>query len=175
MTLSQVEMNGVARFLRGECLFTGFYLNELLMRLTQKWDAQPGIYLAYERTLMMLQPGNVEQKTLRTFEKYLLEELGYGLLPKTDALLSAAFLPDCYYQFYFEKGFVLSDVKQFSSMPMNLFLGKHLLAMAKDDWQGEEVLRDAKRLMRLVFTTLLGERPLYSRKLFTHDDRWGLE
>ena len=41
-----------------------------------------------------------------------------------------------------------------------------MLAIAKEDWQDEESLQDAKRLTRLILAPLLGARPIYSRKLF---------
>lgn len=168
MTLTQVDMQGEAniRCLQGECLFAGFYLNELLMCLLQKWDAHKGLYTAYEQTLAALQSEKLEQKVLRSFEKCLLEELGYGVLPKSEAALGEAFLPDKYYRFVPEQGFVLSELGDLSLANSTLFSGKSLLAMAKEDWQDETVLQDAKRLTRFLLSTLLGARPLYSRQLF---------
>lgn len=163
MALSQVEINGEVNSLQGECLFAGFYLNELLMCLLQKWDAHPGLYARYEKTISLLQGAILEQRMLRSFEKYLLEELGYGLLPKTDLLLHRTIVADKYYQFIPEQGFVLSEE---SEQKHYLFLGKSLLAMAKEEWLDEESLQDAKRLIRLVLTPLLGQRPIYSRRLF---------
>ena len=108
MTLSHVEANGVMQPLQGECLFAGFYLNELLMCLLQKWDAHPGLYAAYAKAILALQTNKLEQKTLRSFEKYFLEELGYGLLPKSDVSLHNTFSPDKFYRFVPEHGFVVS-------------------------------------------------------------------
>jgi len=169
MTLSHVEANGVMKHLQGECLFAGFYLNELLMCLLQKWDAHPGLYSAYEKAISALQTTILEQKTLRSFEKYMLEELGYGLLPKSDVSLHNAFSSDKFYRFIPEHGFVLCgetvDAGN-STNKGNIFSGKNLIAIAKEDWQDEACLFDAKRLMRFVLAPLLGARPIYSRQLF---------
>lgn len=171
MTLSQVEANGSIKPLRGANLFAGFYLNELLMYLLQKWDAHPDLFSAYKNTLSALQSGSLKQKTLRAFEKYLLEELGYGPLPKIGTSLSNTFLPDKYYRFIPEEGFVLceggdpSEIER-SRFVANVFSGKNLLAIAEEDWQDEVVLQDAKRLMRFVYQPLLGTRRIYSRQLF---------
>jgi len=163
MTLTQVEMNGDARRLQGECLFAGFYLNELLMALLEKWDAHPILYQSYRTALTGLQTADVlQEKILRSFEKCLLEELGYGLLPKSSISLHNTFLPDKHYRFIPEQGFVVSE----TSFGVNLFAGSSLLAMAKEDWETGTVLQDAKRLMRFVLTPLLGARRLYSRQLF---------
>src|SRR5687767_7577244 len=37
LTLTHYETQGVAQSLQGECLFAGFYINELLIALLQKW------------------------------------------------------------------------------------------------------------------------------------------
>lgn len=166
MTLTQVDLRGAAKHLQGECLFAGFYLNELLMCLLQKWDPQPVLFQAYEKTVLALQEDKLEQKHLRSFEKCLLEELGYGLLPKSDISLHNTFASDKYYRFIPDQGFVVSDAAD--QIPSNspVFSGKSLLAIAKEDWQNEDSLHDAKRLTRLILGPLLGERQLHSRRLF---------
>jgi len=167
MTLTQVEAHGEIKYLSGDCLFAGFYLNELLMSLLQKWDAHENLYLIYERTLYNLQKNILEQKILRSFEKYLLEELGYGLLPKSSTLKPSTFLPDKFYRFVPEEGFVLSDRDDHTNLQANIFSGKSLLAIAQENWDDETCLRDAKRLTRFLLAPLLGARPLHSRRLFT--------
>jgi len=167
MNLSHVEANGILKNLHGECLFAGLYLNELLMCLLQKWDSHPGLFVAYKKTIEALQASKLEQKVLRSFEKYLLEELGYGLLPKSDITLQQTFSSDKFYRFTPELGFVLSES---TIQNGNLFSGKSLLAIAKENWQETNSLLDAKRLNRLVLAPLLGARPIHSRKLFMQLD-----
>jgi DNA repair protein RecO (recombination protein O) len=167
MTMMHVEARGENKPLHGECLFAGFYLNELLMGLLQKWDPDPSLFSAYEQTLAKLQQQMLDEKILRSFEKYLLEELGYGLFQKAESANQDAILTDRYYWFVAEQGFVLSDATESSvGVASNLFLGERLLAIAKEDWFDAEVLQDAKRLMRLILMPLLGNRQLHSRKLF---------
>jgi len=166
MTLTQLEGNGAAHYLHGECLFAGLYLNELLMCLLQKWDAHPGLYAAYAKGIEALQGPILQQKILRSFEKYLLEELGYGQLPKNDISLHNTFSKDKYYRFIPEHGFVLSELGAEAQAKATIFSGKSLIAMAKEDWQSNETLQEAKRLTRLVLTPLLGTRPIHSRRLF---------
>lgn len=169
VALSQVEPNGLANHLRGECLFAGFYLNELLMYLLQKWDAHPVLFDHYVKTLTKLNGDCLEQKFLRSFEKCLLEEIGYGLLPKTQSALQQAFKAQQFYRFIPEHGFVISENTDDVSSTA-VFSGNHLLSIAQEDWQNEEVLQAAKRLMRLVLTPLLGTRCIYSRQLFTQQE-----
>jgi DNA repair protein RecO (recombination protein O) len=166
MTLSHTEVNGEVKRLQADCLFAGFYLNELLMCLLQKGDAHPGLYRVYENAISGLQTEVLEQKILRSFEKYLLEELGYGILPKSDVSLHNTFWPDKYYRFISEQGFVLSELGDQSQSKSNIFSGQSLINIAKEDWQKEETLQDAKRLARFLLAPLLGSRPIYSRRLF---------
>lgn len=163
MTLTQADTNAniVTRPLRGECLFAGFYLNELMICLLQKWDPHPKLYEAYEKTLVALQTQALDQTVLRSFEKFLLEELGYGVLTSADI---DRLQPECHYRFIPEQGFQLCEQVGLTS-PM-IFSGKSLLAFIHESWSDAVCLQDAKRIIRILLTPLLGARPLHSRRLF---------
>ncbi len=168
MALSHVEACGSVARLQGDCLFAGFYLNELLTALLQKWDAHSELFCLYQDALEGLHAPELQQAILRTFELRLLEELGYGILPKDSAELAAMFQAEKYYRFIPEQGFVLSELQGVVANSSNIFLGKSLLAMAEENWQDETCLKDAKRLIRFVLTPLLGAKQIYSRQLFIH-------
>jgi len=161
VTLSQIELNGAAIQLQGHCLFAGLYLNELLTRLLQKDDPHPEIFTLYRDTLHVLQSTSLDEKILRLFEKRLLEELGYGFL--LDAIKQKILLPEKYYEFHPEQGFILSTLQITAD---NIFSGNSLLAFAAESLTDDTILRDAKRLVRLMLAHLLGDRPLNSRQLF---------
>lgn len=163
MLLSHVELKTTAPALNGDCLFAGFYLNELLMYLLQKWDAHPHLFHVYDETLQALQQGILEQKYLRGFEKKLLQELGYGIL--SSAALKQ-FDADKFYRFFPEQGFVVSEQTEPVINQANLFSGKRLQAIAREAWHEPEILKDAKRLIRFVLLPLLGTKTIYSRQLF---------
>ncbi len=80
-TLRQAEWGGGAAMLTGAALFSGFYLNELLMKLLARHDPHPALFDAYALTLPLLGPGEDArtQSALRAFELTLLQEI--GLLP----------------------------------------------------------------------------------------------
>ena len=48
-----------------------------------------------------------------------------------------------------------------------MFLGAHLLSFDRNELLEQEVLKSAKRLMRLALAELLGEKAINSKKLFT--------
>lgn len=165
MSLIHAETHGNIMHLQGACLFTGFYLNELLIVLMQKWDAHPVIFERYEEILNHLNLQKLDEKKLRLFEKYLLEELGYGLFPKYD-VASQTIAAEKHYSFIPDHGFMVSSLGNDSQAKTTIFKGKSLLDYANCDWQDLESLRDAKRLIRLVLMPLLGTRTIHSRRLF---------
>lgn len=68
----------------GPALMTGFYLNELLMKLLARHDPHPALFDAYALTLPALGSGDETHvgAALRAFELLLLREI--GLLPALD-------------------------------------------------------------------------------------------
>lgn len=164
MTLTHTELHGEALQLQGECLFAGFYLNELLVALLEKWDPHPGLFKAYQAAVSQLQGKTLDQRVLRTFEKRLMEELGYGILPKSDISRHNIELGR-FYRFIPDQGFVPVS----GGEGAGLFSGRSLLAIADEDWLDDEVIRDAKRLTRMILSPLLGARQLNSRKLFIEE------
>jgi DNA repair protein RecO (recombination protein O) len=76
--LRSAEWAGGQAMLTGAALFSGFYLNELLMKLMGRHDAQPTLFDAYAQTLPQLtsKDDTQVQAALRAFELRLLHELG---------------------------------------------------------------------------------------------------
>ena len=68
----------------GEALLSGYYLNELLMRLTARDDPHPHLFEVYAAAVRLLASGdpNALQWALRAFELLLLKNM--GLLPALD-------------------------------------------------------------------------------------------
>ncbi|ACE84292.1 DNA repair protein RecO [Cellvibrio japonicus] len=150
--------------LQGNALYSGFYLNELLVRLLPEQDVITGLFERYEWTLDALHRGEPLEPLLREFEFMLLQGLGYAL----------DFLHDCHSQQPIQSGyFYLCDIHQgFYSVPADSdprfwIAGAHLLAIAAGDYSAADTRRVAKQLARLLFKPLLGKRPLKSRELFT--------
>lgn len=79
-TLRGAEWAGGAAMLTGAALFSGFYLNELLMKLLARQDAHPRLFDVYAQTLSALGGDDTQvQSALRAFEIVLLQQI--GLLP----------------------------------------------------------------------------------------------
>ena len=83
-TLKSAEWQGGHVMPTGDNLLSGYYLNELLMRLLARDDPHPALFDAYAATVRVL-AGDSEhtlQPALRAFELLLLREI--GLLPTLD-------------------------------------------------------------------------------------------
>lgn len=159
-TVARLETAGIPTLLSGDALFSGLYLNELLIRLLPAEDAHPELFQHYAATLPLLAVGQPLEPLLRAFEWRLLEELGYGFSLGED-LAGRPIDPQGLYRLLPEAG--LEPVGQFQP---GVFQGSDLLAMAATQWSTPGVLAAAKRLMRQALAPHLGGRPLVSRELF---------
>lgn len=83
-TLKSAEWLGGQVMPTGEALLSGYYLNELLIRLLARDDAHPALFDVYAATVRVLAADQAEmlQPALRAFELLLLREI--GLLPSLD-------------------------------------------------------------------------------------------
>jgi len=146
-TLTGAEAGGAPATLRGEAVFSGWYLNELLLRLLPRGEPHGDLFDQYAEALAALAGANAAP-ALRLFEKRLLAGLGYGLeLP--DPVEN-----DRWYAWDAERGLRLAEPGPSS------YSGASLRALADDALETEESLRDARRLMRAALRPHLGDRAL---------------
>ena len=170
-TVTTAETDDAPCWLQGNALVSGLYGNELLLRLLHRDDPHPGLLIYYERFLAALRrvqsspQGNADalEPALRCFEKYLLQELGYGLLLDHEARNGEPVQADRRYVYYPEEGPVLCQQANPSGFVIS---GSTLLALAHDALTDPQGRREAKQLMRLALRQHLGERPLHSRRLY---------
>ncbi|WP_272889513.1 DNA repair protein RecO [Stutzerimonas stutzeri] len=158
--VGRLESAGQAYWLDGNALFSGMYLNELLIRLLPAEDAHPTMFDHYAATLPALAAKRPLEPILRAFEWRLLTELGYGFALDQD-IAGQPIVSIGLYRLLPDTG--LEPVGQFQP---GLFNGAELLAMAEADWEVPGALAAAKRLMRQALAPHLGGRPLVSRELF---------
>jgi DNA repair protein RecO (recombination protein O) len=152
-TLGHIELDGMPIQLNQKALFCGFYLNELLTRLLHKEDPHPALFDIYHRSLITLEKNESLPITLRTFEKKLLDELGYGLPLKN-------IQQDQFYLFEPQQGFIPCRAET------HAFLGDDLMLIANETFHDERILQITKKITRSALQHLLGNKPLHSRALF---------
>ncbi|MBU1330103.1 MAG: DNA repair protein RecO [Gammaproteobacteria bacterium] len=159
-TVSHLEAVGIPNLLTGEALFSGLYLNELLIRLLPAEDPQPAVFEHYAMTVLALAQGRAIEPLLRSFEWRLLDQLGYGFALDHDCQ-GQPVAASGIYRLEAERGLV-----PIGHLQPGVFHGAELLSMAEADWSAPGALAAAKRLMRQALAPHLGGRPLVSRELF---------
>ena len=158
--VGRLEPAGIPNLLVGEALFSGLYLNELLIRLLPAEDPHPAIFQHYAMTVLALAEGRTLEPLLRSFEWRLLDELGYGFALDLDSE-GQPIIATGLYRLHTETGLM-----PVGHVQPGVFQGAELLAMAEADWTVPGALAAAKRLMRQALAPHLGGRPLVSRELF---------
>ncbi len=174
LTLTHFDPVGVWHSLVGRRLVSAFYLNELLIRLLYRFDANQDLFQSYDKTLTELSKEEIiadGQAVLRLFEKSLLRTLGYELQLSTEVETGNAIEPEGLYSFDPSLGpKLLPGVYRNVGDGLNnnsnsIFRGKSLLALDQEQLTDSDILYDAKRLMRQALAPHLGNRPLESRRL----------
>lgn len=161
-TLRTVEAVSLGLPLSGISLYSGLYINELLVRILEQETAYPVLFFDYLNCIQELAvaDGTIE-KVLRCFELALLSQIGYGIDFLHCAATGEPVVNNMTYRYYLEKGFVSSVmIDRFS------FTGKELIALAQREFSDIETLQAAKRFTRLALKPYLGNKPLKSRELF---------
>jgi DNA repair protein RecO (recombination protein O) len=162
--LTHFEAEGAHFALTAKHLFSGFYLNELLVRLLPELDAHPDVYNLYEQSLQALSAQQDLEPVLRAFEFQLLQALGYGIDFETDAKSGEVINTHSNYCLDPSQGVYLAH----ADMPLHFqFCGAHINAIAQRDFSLPEVKQTAKRISRILLKPLLGSKPLMSRELFS--------
>ncbi|MBD1597509.1 DNA repair protein RecO [Pseudomonas typographi] len=159
-TVARLEPTSNGLWLTGQALFSGLYMNELLVRLLPAQVAHPALYEHYQLTLQALAEGRALEPLLRSYEWRLLDELGYAFALDHD-LHGQPLAAQAFYRLQPEAG-----LEPIAHAQPGMFLGADLLAMAEADWAAPGALAAAKRLMRQALAAHLGGRPLVSRELF---------
>lgn len=160
-SLQAVEAAGRPFELKARRLVSGFYANELLLRLLGRDDPHPGLFEVYFTLLAGLAAQGSEAAALRAFERDLLALLGYGL-PLTHDVDDHPLSPEQWYRYDPALG---ATAVGSQAAPGLVVSGEILLGLAQDP-VSEAVAKDSRDLMRAALRPHLGDRPLKSRELY---------
>jgi DNA repair protein RecO (recombination protein O) len=162
--LRTAEWAGGQPQLSGLALICGFYLNELVLKLTQRDDPHAATYASYEEALAALRAAHNPAAVLRRFERRMLADLGYGLTltrdaegMDIDATASYTYVP--------ERGIVAFGTAPGSSDGDLQIAGKTLLDMDRDDYSDLATVQQSRALMRRVINHYLSGQALHTRQL----------
>lgn len=156
------EFDGAVAVMPPDRLVSGFYLNELLLKLFARHDGHPDVFDMYADTLETLKRTTDVLPCLRLFEKRLLDLLGYGLQLEKDAVSGEPLLGDATYHYRLEQGPVRAH--DIAEGPL-VFSGATLLALGRERFDGADECAEARRLLRAALDRVLDGRELKSRQV----------
>lgn len=162
MTLAAAEAAAVPLEMAGDCLLSGFYLNELLLRFLHRGDPHPQVFGAYAQALARLDGGVGAEPVLRSFEMLLLAESGYGLNLDHEALSGRPLEPGGRYRYVVERGPIAADAGVDDAATYG---GSELLAIGRGEFDDVAAAATARRLLRAVLDHHLGGQPLQTRRV----------
>ena len=138
--------------LSGDYAISGFYANEILLRLLPRNDPHPSLFTTYETLLTALRNQWDMELSLRRFEKQLLDALGYGLVLNHD-FEERPIVSEWRYLYAIETGPVV--LKEGDRATDTTVTGATLLGLSSGHLKGE-ALQESKRLMRRVLAYYIG-------------------
>jgi DNA repair protein RecO (recombination protein O) len=146
--------------LHGDHLMSGFYANELLIRLLPRNDAHSELFDAYATLLQSLAAAReTPARGLRLFEKQLLDAIGYGVTLGGDTS-GRTLEPGRSYRYRLDAGPEPIDGVAEGSL---IFSGASLLSLARGELADPRSLADARRLLRAALEQCLDGRELRTR------------
>ena len=161
-TLTGAESVKTTINLSGKQVMSGYYINELLQRLTTFHDPHPEIFTLYQKTLENFVTEE-DEIVLRRFEKHLLAEIGYGLNLQSDSDTGTDINTNEMYYYNIEKGPV--NIKNNNTEGEFIFSGQTLVEMSDEKFSCAQTQKEAKQLMRIILSHHLGDKPLKTRSL----------
>lgn len=173
-SLTSVEEDGEIYCLKGNVLVSAIYINELLIRLLHRNEEHEAIFTLYRNTLRELEKANNLPKTLRIFEKNLLQELGYGLMLEHDAVSGDPINESGEYVYQVESGPIARGVSDNNSSIHGSIVkynagivirGKSLLSLSREDLDDSRSIQECKKLMRYIINYHLNGVPVKSREI----------
>jgi DNA repair protein RecO (recombination protein O) len=180
MTLTHVEISGKHLHLSAKSLLSGFYLNELLIRLLHRFEPQVEMFSAYDIALREISQIDWSkpiaqwqlQSVLRYFEINLLSALGYGLTLGREFESGANIQADEDYQYLANRGPVKWRKTEIGYNEGVKVSGRTLLALdghfLLNNYTDRQIFNESKKLMRMILACYLGDKPLMSREMFNN-------
>lgn len=158
--LTAADNDGMPLRLAGDAGLAGLYLNELVVRLTERQDPHPPLFDAYARTLAQLAETDVLGWPLRRFERDLLEAIGYGLQLDAEVESGQPLAADGWYVYQVEHGPVRCPPGRAHALR-----GADLIAFSQDRRPAPEADVPLRVMMREAIRFHLGGEPRTWRML----------
>jgi DNA repair protein RecO (recombination protein O) len=160
--LIAAEFDGATSALAPDRLVSGFYLNELLLKLFARHDSHADVFELYDGAIEALKQAPDALRPLRIFEKRLLDAIGYGLALERDVASGQPIEAGAAYHYRLEQGAVRA--MGVAEGPL-VFEGATLLSLAREDLSEPAMCVEARRLLRAALDRVLEGRELKTRQV----------
>jgi DNA repair protein RecO (recombination protein O) len=161
-TLTDAEAAAAAHVLAGDALLGGFYVNELLLKLTHRHDPQPSLYDLYAGTIAELAGGRTLPPALRRFESALMRMLGYGLNLVHEADTGRPVEPGAVYRFVTERGPIRMAPGEDGGLALR---GEELLRIEAGEFEDQRLCALARQLFADAIDSCLDGKVIESRRI----------
>jgi DNA repair protein RecO (recombination protein O) len=165
-TSVQFEGAGAPLAIVGNSLYSGLYVNELLLNLLASDDPHPNLFAYYQALLNELMDNPLIEQCLRPFEVHLMDELGYHMVLDKDYISGQPVVADASYQLHPLQGVCVTQTPHDEPDVPPSISGKVLLQLAAGYYADRQCLRVAKYMARANLDQLLDGKPIHSRNLF---------
>lgn len=154
-----------ATHLKGDALFAGLYVNELLIKTLEPHEPVESVFGHYGTTLTALAVDDDLEPALRRFEKGLLDELGYGLVFDVDVKTGLPIQAHKTYRAVDGEGF--HETTNGGAEHEAILTGAEITAIGNGDFTGPRARAGAKVVLRRALRQRLAGKRLNTRQLFT--------
>jgi DNA repair protein RecO (recombination protein O) len=161
-TLTAVDAPSAPLALTGDALLCAFYVNELMLRLSERNDVHAHAFAAYSLCLARMAQGEPLNWTLRRFERDLLADLGYALALRHTADGGAIETRELYG--YDPDAGPVPPARSHAHWPR--VSGAALLALDRDELPVAEHLAQLRALSRAVVRHLAGDLKTWTCAVF---------
>ncbi|GJM05191.1 MAG: DNA repair protein RecO [marine bacterium B5-7] len=162
-TLVDVELATIMTSMSPKQMMTGFYMNEIILRLLHKHESHPELFDSYQSTVKELSNNNTDQVLIRYFEKVLLQTLGYGVIFDQDLNTGSEIVAEVDYYYKLDFGPTSNNQDNRMGIPVS---GRTLIGLNNETLADAKNKNEAKMLLRSLLNQYLGEKPLASRALY---------
>ena len=162
--LSSVEVSEHFNLTEGIAIHSLMYINELILKATEKEDPHQKVFDIYETLLKNLSQNRdrvVLEKLLRDFELSLLQEMGYGIDLSRDAQTNKIIDKKKFYIFNPDRGFLETE-ENFRNK--STFCGTDIINFSESNFEKKTTRDSAKIIMRKALDYHLGNKTLNTRK-----------
>ena len=152
-----------------EQVAAGFYVLELVYRALGERQVEQRVFDVVSSVLRSLE--EAERPALRTLERCLLDDLGYGIdfqYAEDGSGESCEIEADNVYEFVAGQGFLRCDSGR-GRDELSL-TGQEIRDIAKEQYTSVKTAAQARRLYQSALTPLIGDKPLQSRRLLDPDN-----